>query len=157
ENTLSSGQSLGTMTCIASGGATCPGDTGHSITIQSLPKGGSLTYSLTTQLSMDVLVSVSDTVRATSLGDPNVADNLTTASATTRIPTSASSPTFTMLQSDVADYIGAEQSYSYTRTNAAFEVYATGGTLRVKVTGDQDWDATFYMPANKTQVETGSY
>ncbi|MEJ1965041.1 MAG: hypothetical protein WDO56_27265 [Gammaproteobacteria bacterium] len=157
DSSLSSGQTLIDMTCVASGGATCPAQTGATMTIPSLPSGGSLNFSITSRLSMDVLVSVSDTLRATSLGDRNAANNTTSISAITRIPTSPSSPSFVSLQSDTGDYVGDGHNYSYTRANAVFEVYANGGTLNVKATGDQRWDAIFYMPASMAQIQAGTY
>jgi uncharacterized repeat protein (TIGR01451 family) len=161
ENTLSSGQTMTAMTCIASGGATCPAAPAERMTISSLPSGGSLTLSVTAQLAMDVVVSVSDTLHATVLGDGNIANNTATVSATTRIPTSPDSPSFVVLQSDVGDYIGDPlrrgANYSYTRADAVFEIDALDGTLTVRVTGDQRWLGSFYMPANVTELQAGRY
>ena len=161
ENTLSSGQTMIAMTCSASGGATCPAAPGEQMTIPSLPSGGSLTFAVTAQLAMDVVVSVSDTLRATLLGDGDIANNAATVSATTRIPTSQDSPSFVVLQSDVGDYIGDPlrrgANYSYTRANAVFEMNALDGMLTVTVTGDQRWRGIFYMPANITQLQAGRY
>jgi uncharacterized repeat protein (TIGR01451 family) len=158
ENTLSSGQSMTAITCTASGGATCPAATGATMTIPSLPSGGSLTFSVTSQLSMQAIVSVSDTLRITSRGDANVGNNVTTASATTRIPVSPDSPSFMVLQSDVGDYVGGGGSYSYSNQNAVFEVFETSpGVLSLKVMSDEDWNGSFYMPQGVAQMQTGTY
>lgn len=156
ENALSSGQDMTALTCDASGGATCPA-TGAMMTIPALPSGGSLTFSVTALLSMQAVVSVSDTLRVTSLGDGNVANNIATASAATRIPTSPDSPSFLVLQSDVGDFVGGGGNYSYTNENAVFEIFADGGVLSLKVMGDEDWRGFFYMPASMTQVQKGTY
>jgi uncharacterized repeat protein (TIGR01451 family) len=157
ENTLSSGQSMTAMTCTASGGATCP-TTGATMTIPTLPGGGSLTFSITALLSMQAIISVSDTLRITSLGDANFGNNTATASVATRIPTSPDSPSFMVLRSDVGDYVGGGGSYSYTNENAVFEVFeASAGLLSLKVMGDEDWSGFFYMPQGMAQIQKGTY
>lgn len=156
DNELSSGQSMTSMTCAASGGATCP-TTGAKMTIPSLPGNGSLTFSVTSQLSMDAIVSVSDTMRIASLGDANFANNTATASAATRIPVSPNSPSFLIMRSDVGDYVGGGGSYSYSNENAVFEVFANAGLLSVKLMGNENWNADFYMPEGMAQVQTGTY
>jgi uncharacterized repeat protein (TIGR01451 family) len=158
ENTLSSGQSMTAMTCTASGGATCP-TTGATMTIPTLPGGGSLTFSVTALLSMQTVISVSDTLRIiTSPGDAIFGNNTATASVATRIPTSTDSPSFMELRSDEGDYVGAGGSYSYTNENAVFEVFeANPGLLSFKLMGDEDWSGFFYMPQGMTQIQKGTY
>jgi uncharacterized repeat protein (TIGR01451 family) len=157
EATLSSGQVMQTVDCAASGGATCPAGTGASMTVPLLPSGGSLTFTVTARLSMNVLVSISSTMRATVPGDSNFTNNAVTVSALTRIPTSPSSPTFVEVTSDTGDWIGQGRNYSYTRTNTLFEVYTTGTQLTFKVFGDETWTAEFYMPSNQAQIMPGMY
>ena len=157
ENLLSSGQTLSAMDCIATGGATCPAATGARMTMPALLAGGSLTFSVTAELSADVLVSVSNTLRAELLGDWNLADNAANISARTRIPTSPDTPTFVMLQSDEGDYIGAGLHYSYTQANASFEVSEIDGSLTFRVRGDERWDASFHMPADIEHLQVGAY
>lgn len=157
ENLLSSGQTLGAIDCIGTGGATCPAATGARMTIPALLAGGSLTFSVTADLSADVLVSVSNTLRAELRGDWNLADNTANISARTRIPASPDSPSFVMLQSDEGDYIGAGLHYSYTQANAAFEVSEVDGSLTFRVRGDERWDASFHMPAHMGNLRVGEY
>jgi uncharacterized repeat protein (TIGR01451 family) len=157
ENVLTSGQSMIAMTCDASGGATCPATLGSTMTIPSLPSGGSLTFLVTAQLSMQATVSVSDTLRITSRGDANVVNNTATASAAARIPTSPDSPSFLVVQSDSGDYVGLGGSYSYSNENAVFELVADGGVLSLKVLSNEDWRGSFYMPEGMAQVQTGTY
>jgi uncharacterized repeat protein (TIGR01451 family) len=157
QNALSSGQTLIALTCEASGGAICPTATGPVMTIPILPSGGSLTFAVTAQLSMDVIVSVSTTFRATSRGDASLSNNTATVSAKTRIPTSTNSPSFVMLQSDTGDYVGGGRNYSYTRENAVIELYKQDERLVVKVTGDEKWSGDFYMPSHLGQIEPGTY
>jgi uncharacterized repeat protein (TIGR01451 family) len=157
ENLLSSGQTLSAMDCIGTGGATCPAATGARMTIPALLAGGSLTFSVTAELSADVLVSVSNTLRAELLGDWRLADNTANISARTRIPTSPDSPSFVILQSDEGDYIGAGLHYSYTQVNAAFEVSEIDGALTFRVRGDERWDASFHMPAGIGHLQVGAY
>ena len=157
ENFLTSGQSMTAMTCDASGGATCPATLGSTMTIPSLPSGGSLMFSVTAQLSMQATVSVNDTLRITSLGDANVANNTATASAAARIPVSPDSPSFMVVHSDSGDYVGQGGSYSYSNENAVFELFPDSGVLSLKVLSDEDWRGFFYMPAGMAQVQTGTY
>jgi len=158
DNAFTSGQATTAMTCTAGGGATCPADTGASMVIPSLPSGGSLSFSVIARLAMNAVVSVGDTVTATSPGDQNAGNNTAAISAKTRIPTSPNSPSFVNLQSDVGDYIGAGQSYSYDRSNSVLEVYESGGILNIKVNGDETWMGMFYMPGSMAgKLQKGSY
>jgi uncharacterized repeat protein (TIGR01451 family) len=161
ENALSDGQTQTSMTCEASGGAVCPATLGERMTVDSLPSGGSLTFSVTAQLAMSAVVSVNDQLRATVQGDADLKNNSATASVETRIPTSPDTPSFVILKSDVGDYIGdfwlKGASYSYTRANALFEVYALDGALYIKVHSDEDWSGLLYLPGDQTQVREGRY
>jgi len=154
---LSSGQSLVSLTCSASDGAICPATSVTPMIVPTLPSGGALSFALTAQMSMDAVVSVSNTVSVTALGDPSLMNNAVTTSAATRVPTSPDSPTFVILQSDQGDYIGGGTHYSYSHQNAVFELYEIGGILTVRVRGDESWDASFSMAAGVEDLRTGRY
>ncbi len=161
ENTLSTGQMLVSMTCAASGGATCPAITGATMNVASMPNGGSLTFSLSAQVANDVVVSVNSQLSATLLGDGNITNNQATASAQTRIPTSSGTPSFIVLQSDAGEFVGSDfgpaRKYSYSNASADFEVYVTNGLLQLTVWGDERWQGAFYMPVTLGQITAGTY
>jgi uncharacterized repeat protein (TIGR01451 family) len=163
KQTVSSAQTITAMTCTAGGGATCPATTDVQMAVPSLPSGGTLSFSVTTQLVMDAVVSVSSTLNATALGDGDISNNKAEVSAKTRIPTSPGSPTFVKLQSDTGDFVGGEfftlagRDYSYTGQNAVFEVRTGQGSVSITIRGDDRWDAVFYMPGNLQQLQVGEY
>ena len=160
QNTLTTGQTLVSMTCVAAGGATCP-TTGATMNVPTMPNGSSLTFSMTAQLANDVVVSVSSQLSATLQGDGNITNNQATASAQARIPTSPGAPSFIVLQSDPGDWVGsglgAGPKYSYSSATAEFEVYEAQGFLHVEVWGDERWHGAFYMPSHLAQVTVGAY
>ena len=61
------------------------------------------------------------------------------------------------LQSDAGDYIGAGQTYSYTKATAQTSVSATGGHLSVSITGDQRWTGDFLLPNTLSKFQPGTY
>ena len=148
DSTLSTGQALASLTCTAAGGATCPA-TGASMSVPTMPSGGSLTFAVTAQLATDALVSVSGALQATLVGDGNFTNNRAVVTAQTRIPTSSNTPSFIKLQADTGDWVGAGywegRNYSYDRANAQFEVYEAQGYLHVNVFGDERWQSMFFF------------
>ncbi len=66
-------------------------------------------------------------------------------------------PSSVRLQSDVGDYIGAGQSYQYTKANAVITVTASGGRLSVGIRGDQQWFGDFQSPNTLNRLEPGTY
>lgn len=154
---LSDGQTLDTVTCSSGGGATCPSAPSASIAVPLLPVGGTLTFTMQSRLSGTVMVAADATLRATVRGDSNIANNASTVSAMTRIPTSPDMPSFMRIQSDSGDYVGSGGNYSYSNANAVFEVTATGGELTLVVNGSQRWRGSFFMPARLNQFEPGLY
>jgi hypothetical protein len=61
------------------------------------------------------------------------------------------------LQSDPGDYIGGDQTYTYTQTNAQISVSASDGHLSVGIAGDQNWSGDFQVPSSLSQLEPGDY
>jgi hypothetical protein len=61
------------------------------------------------------------------------------------------------LQSDVGDYIGLGQSFSYTQADALITLSATAGHLYISVLGDQQWSGDFQVPNTLTQLQPGIY
>ena len=157
----SSAQIVTAITCTASNGATCPATTGDEMVVPTLPSSGTLRFSVTTQLTMDAITSVSGRLKATLLGDGNIANNQAAVSAKTRIPTSRDSPSFVELQSDKGDYIGTflrtGADYSYTHQNAVFVMQVSPRMVTFEVQGDEHWNGLFVMPAHLQQLQPGEY
>ena len=70
---------------------------------------------------------------------------------------SPASVNFVKLQSDVGDFVGAGQSYSYTQANAQISISATGGRLTIGISGDEYWTGDFQVPNTLSQLQPGSY
>ncbi len=81
--TVSAGYSLGTISCAAAGGATCPASLGGSFVVPSLPIGGSLTLTVPVAVPATATGSLSATVAVASAGDPVGGNN--SVSATTNV------------------------------------------------------------------------
>ena len=144
------GQSLGTIVCAAGGGAVCPASPGAAMTIPSLPKGGTLNFSIPATIPADS-GTFSASMTAVAQGDPVTSNNTATASVT------ATARNSVHLASDSGDYIGAGQIYDYTQTNAQFGVTASGGHLALQLTGDQSWSGDFQLPQAFSQLTPGQY
>lgn len=74
-----------------------------------------------------------------------------------QLPPTQPSANLVSLQSDLGDYIGAGQSYSYAQTNAQITVSATGGRLSIGIRGNQNWTGDFQVPNTLSQLQTGYY
>jgi len=157
DSVLGGHQSLQSTTCTSTGGATCPDSFAPTMTIPSLPKDGSLTFSLTTQLAMDALASVSASMRAQLAGDLAYANNAAAVSAYVRVPTASTSPTFAKMQSDVGDTIGGGIDHSYTRVNSVFVLQQYDESLGLEITGTESWRMSFYKPGNLARWQPGLY
>ena len=155
-NTLDAYQTLGTMTCTASGGANCPATLGSSMTVPLLPKGGSLSFTVPGLVAAGTSTSISNIMTATAPGDPVGGNNSATVSVTTYIPAITGKNSI-KLQSDAGDYIGGGQSYAYDSSNALITVTATGAYLSVQVSGDQSWTGSFQLPSGQSQLQPGTY
>lgn len=158
-NTLGSFQTLGTVTCSASGGATCPAATGAAITVPQLPKNGTLVFTVPATVMAGVSGSIANVMMAAAAGDPVATNNAVGVqlSAYVPIPTAQPGQSIITLQSDGSDYIGAGRNYSYTRANASLYVSADGGHLKVGVSGDESWSADFQLPSAMSQLQPGTY
>ena len=144
-------QTLGKMRCSASGGATCPANPVASMSVPSLPSGGSLTFTVPTTTTPVALGTVGGTLTVTAAKDTDAANN--SARSTVQVV----APNRITLTSDAGDYIGQGRTYSYTNTNATLKFSATGRRLGIDVAGDQDWFATFDLPSALTRLEPGTY
>ena len=75
-------------------------------------------------------------------------------------PASGSTPAtgnFVYLQSDVGDYIGQGQTYTYTPATAVLSVSATGGHLSINVNGNTWWYGNFQTMYTISQLQPGLY
>jgi len=61
------------------------------------------------------------------------------------------------LQSDLGDYIGGGQTYSYTQADADIVVAVSGGHLSIRINGDQGWFGDFEVPSTLSRLQPGSY
>ena len=61
------------------------------------------------------------------------------------------------LSSDVGDYIGFGNTYTYTPANATISVGANAGYLGVSINGAQWWSGSFQAMNSLTQLQTGYY
>lgn len=64
---------------------------------------------------------------------------------------------FVYMLSDVGDYIGLGQTYTYTPATAILSVSATGGHLSVNVNGNTWWYGNFQTMNSLTQLQPGFY
>jgi hypothetical protein len=71
------------------------------------------------------------------------------------VPQTQPKPSFVKLQSDAGDYIGAGQSYEYTKSNAVISVTSAGSAIQVEIDGDQQWSAFFQLPT--ASIQPGTY
>ena len=158
---VSGAQTVTAITCTASNGAICPATTGDEMVVPTLPSAGTLKFTVTTQLAMDAVTSVSGRLKATLLGDGNIANNQAAVSAKTRIPVSRDTPSFVELQSDKGDYVGtflrSGGNYSYTHQNAVFDMRVSPRMITFDVHGDEFWSGLFVMPAHLQQLQPGEY
>ncbi len=158
-NTLGSFQSLGTLSCSASGGASCPTITGPSIRVPTLPKNGSLVFTVQATVMPGVSGSIANVMTVSSGGDPVDTNNAAAVQLSAYVPAPTIKPgqSGVILQSDAGDYIGAGHDYVYTRANANLSVSSNGGRLTVQVSGDENWQADFQQPSGLARIQPGTY
>jgi hypothetical protein len=61
------------------------------------------------------------------------------------------------LTSEVGDYVGGGNTYSYSQADTVLKMTATGGQLTVGVLGNQQWLGNFKLPTSYTEVAVGVY
>lgn len=81
-STLTAGYQADSITCTASGGATCPATTGATLTIATLPVNGSLSFAIAVPLAAGSTGNVSATVTTSTAGDTSATNDSATSSAT---------------------------------------------------------------------------
>jgi uncharacterized repeat protein (TIGR01451 family) len=147
---LDGGQAPGPVACAATGGAVCPATLGASMTVPTLPRGGTLNFSVSATIPADT-GTFSATMSAALQGDPVANNNVATASV------GATARNRAQLASDAGDYIGAGQSYGYTQASAVFSAIAVGNQFTIQVAGDQGWNGVFQLPQSFSQLVPGQY
>ena len=151
-NVLDSGQVLGAVMCVAAANAACPTTLGASMALASLPKDGSVTFTIPASVPVTGATrTLANEMVAQAAGDPQGTNNAASVSV------EATPPNSIRLQSDVNDYIGAGRSYQYSRSNAQLTVTATSGLLTVRVDGDENWSGEFQVPRTLMQFQPGTY
>jgi hypothetical protein len=155
-NSLTGGQSLVSIACVATGGATCPTSSGAVMQVPGMPAGGSLAFTVTAQIASTSIGTIGSTLSVELAGDTLTANNASTVWATTRVPVSPVSPSFVVLQSDTGDNIGGGLRYAYDRANAILEV-AAGSRISINVRGDESWQGEIRLPGNPATLVPGVY
>lgn len=150
-------QSLLTMDCTATGGASCPVTPELDMLIPTLVSGGSLTFSLNTQIAGDALASVSASMRAQTAGDLSFTNDTVEVSSFVRVPSTPASPSFVRFHSDEGDSFGRGNDYSYDRLNAIFELEQYAQSTALDISGNEPWRAEFFKPAEQERWEVGTY
>jgi uncharacterized repeat protein (TIGR01451 family) len=150
-------QSLTSLECTATSGAICPVTPELNMTLPTLVSGGSLTFSLNTQIAGDALASVSASMRASTAGDLSFTNDTAAISAFVRVPSTPTSPSFVVLQSDEGDTIGLGRDYSYDRLNSIFELEQYSASTALDISGNEMWRAEFFKPAGQERWQIGTY
>jgi uncharacterized repeat protein (TIGR01451 family) len=147
------------ITCTASGGAVCPNPTSISMTIPSLPGGGSLVFGVTVQLTPAATGTIINTMSASYSEDVDHGNNSATVSATaasTSISVEATAPTgpifggatanFTMVVTNIGQVtaldVGITDTVSEDLTLGTITCVASNGATCPTSTG-----ATMVAPA----------
>jgi hypothetical protein len=68
-----------------------------------------------------------------------------------------SSGNYVYLQSDVGDYIGGGQTYTFTPLNAQLFFSTNSGGVSFSVTGNSYWSGAFFGPSTLSQLQVGYY
>lgn len=155
-NALDAALVPGAMSCVASGGATCPAALGANMRVALLPRAGSLTFTIPAQVAAGTSGSIADVMTVAAAGDAVAGNDRATVQASAYVAKAPGQTTIT-LQSDAGDFVGEGLSYTYTKADAALAFTARGGTLKVSVAGDQTWTGEFDLPAALTQFQPGTY
>lgn len=156
DNTLGAAQTLGTLSCSASGGATCPATLGASMQVARLAAGGSLVFTVPVQVAAGYSGSISNRMTVQAAGDPVAGNNEATVQGSAYVA-AVSGQTRVTLQSDAGDWVGGGRSYAYDLANAVLSFTPSGATLRVNVSGDENWMGEFRLPNSVSQFQPGTY
>jgi uncharacterized repeat protein (TIGR01451 family) len=156
ENTVDPHQTLGTITCAAQGGATCPATLGALMTVPTLPVGGTLVFTVPATIAANTIGAIANTMYAAPGGDPVSSNNVATATASTAINANGTA-SFVTLQSDAGDYVGAGQSYAYSNANAQLTVTSTAGQFHLGINGNDNWTGDFAEPSALAVLQPGTY
>jgi len=156
--TLGGKQTVISTLCAASGGATCPASLGATMSVPSLPTGGTLTFTVTSQVAADALASISAGLRADALGDLKFDDNYSEATAYLHAnPVLASTPSFVLFQSDQMNPTVPARDYAYTRVNSVMTLQQYSYYIDLAIHGNEDWTTDVAWPSTATRFEPGLY
>ncbi|MDA8100562.1 MAG: hypothetical protein M0042_13175 [Nitrospiraceae bacterium] len=75
-------------------------------------------------------------------------------------PVSGATPTagnYAYLASDVGDYIGAGQTYTYTTSNATLSAGSNAGLFWINISGSKNWSGNFKAMNTLAQLQPGYY
>ena len=157
ENAVDARQTLTSMGCTAAGGAVCPAVLGPTMTIPTLPKDGSVSFTIAAQVTGNPIGFVSNTLHVGPAGDFSPTNNVATVAADTVVDASPGAPSFVALRSDPGDFIGGGASYGYSNTDSVLTLNATGGQLEVTVAGEESWHGSFALPSGVATLQPGTY
>lgn len=150
-------QTLISATCVAAGGAVCPmtASNGATMTVPSMPAGGTLVFTMTTEVAADATGLISSVFSAIDPGDRFPTDNVRVA---TTAATSSVSSSFLILRSDPGESLGRGAAYAYTQANAFIRVSDDGNNLlSIGVVGNEWWNGRVRFPGAAARVQPGTY
>lgn len=106
-NNVGSNLTFTGISCVASGGATCPATLGPVMSLPSLPVGGNLSFTVSTFVAANTTGTLTNTLTVSADNDTNRTDNVATAVATAATPRAAlvltgTGPASTVTGGDVA-------------------------------------------------------
>jgi uncharacterized repeat protein (TIGR01451 family) len=137
-----SGLSLSGITCSASGGATCPASTSGTMSIPSLPAGGSLTFQVSTSVAQvgNGLVTVQNTMTAQYGTDVDSSNNSATVDAAAYIASAdvsvtGTNPTQAVAAGSTAEFVfTVGNSGADAASNVTLTATANAGSMTISCT-----------------------
>ena len=149
-------QTLVSAACVAAGGAVCPttSSNGATMTVPSVPVGGSLVFTMTATVAADATGLISDVFSAIDLADRFPTDNVRVATTTAAPATTGS---FLTLHSDAGETLGQGAAYAYTQADALFGVEYSDNLLTISVDGNESWRGGVRLPGAATTLQAGTF
>jgi uncharacterized repeat protein (TIGR01451 family) len=148
-------QTLQGITCTATGGALCPASIGPAMKAPTMPVGSSLQFDVTALPWPGTVGPITNKLQLAALGDPEIHDNVATATA--RVALQASPGSLIRFDSDAGDFVGQGMDRVYDQANARLNFNVSGAWLDLQVFGDKAWSGSFRLPAGLTQFQAGTY
>lgn len=158
-NTLGAGATLGSISCIATAGATCPAAPTSPISVPSIPASGVLTFTVPFTVAASTSTPVTDTFTATAAGDGRTGNNSATGSVSVvavDLTLSQSAPAtvpfgtnavFTAIVANQSRVAASDVAVSYALTGAAGTTATVGCTPSVGATCPTTLGSSMTVPS----------